>query len=310
MAGAKRLRKELTDLQKSGMKTFTNIEPSDDNILLWEGLIVPDQPPYNKGAFRIEISFPAEYPFKPPKITFLTQIYHPNIDENGQVCLPIISPEHWKPATRTDQVIYSLLQLIDEPEPEHPLRADIAEEYIQNKNKFLKHAEEFTEKSSEPRPTDLKMAGAKRLQKELADLQKSGMKTFTNIEPEDDNILVWQGLVVPDEPPFNKGAFRIEISFPAEYPFKPPKITFLTQIYHPNIDENGQVCLPIISPEHWKPATRTDQVIYSLLQLINEPEPEHPLRADLAEEYTQNKNIFLEHAEEFTEKFSEPRPVD
>ncbi|XP_023210886.1 ubiquitin-conjugating enzyme E2 L3-like [Centruroides sculpturatus] len=113
-----------------------------------------------------------------------------------------------------------------------------------------------------------------------------------------------------DEPPYNKGAFRIEISFPAEYPFKPPKITFLTQIYHPNIDENGQVCLPIISPEHWKPATRTDQVIYSLLQLINEPEPEHPLRADLAEEYNQNKDIFLEHAEEFTEKFSEPRPVD
>jgi len=59
--------------------------------------------PYNKGAFRIRIDFPAEYPFKPPKITFLTKIYHPNIDEKGQVCLPIISPENWKPATRTDQ---------------------------------------------------------------------------------------------------------------------------------------------------------------------------------------------------------------
>lgn len=62
-----------------------------------------DNVPYNKGAFRIEITFPAEYPFKPPKISFKTKIYHPNIDEKGQVCLPIISAENWKPATKTDQ---------------------------------------------------------------------------------------------------------------------------------------------------------------------------------------------------------------
>lgn len=62
-----------------------------------------DCAPYEKGAFRIELTFPAEYPFKPPKITFKTKIYHPNIDEKGQVCLPIISPENWKPATKTDQ---------------------------------------------------------------------------------------------------------------------------------------------------------------------------------------------------------------
>lgn len=62
-----------------------------------------DNPPYNRGAFRIEINFPAEYPFKPPKITFKTKIYHPNIDEKGQICLPIIQAENWKPATRTDQ---------------------------------------------------------------------------------------------------------------------------------------------------------------------------------------------------------------
>ena len=48
--------------------------------------------------------FPAEYPFKPPKISFKTRIYHPNVDEKGQVCLPIVAAENWKPATKTDQV--------------------------------------------------------------------------------------------------------------------------------------------------------------------------------------------------------------
>jgi ubiquitin-conjugating enzyme E2 L3 len=50
-----------------------------------------ENPPYNKGAFRIEINFPAEYPFKPPKISFKTKIYHPNIDEKGQVTYSIIA---------------------------------------------------------------------------------------------------------------------------------------------------------------------------------------------------------------------------
>ncbi|XP_049838888.1 ubiquitin-conjugating enzyme E2 L3 isoform X2 [Schistocerca gregaria] len=103
------------------------------------------------------------------------------------------------------------------------------------------------------------MAATRRLQKELGDIRSSGMKSFREIQVDDSNILTWQGLIVPDNAPYNKGAFRIEINFPAEYPFKPPKINFKTKIYHPNIDEKGQVCLPIISAENWKPATKTDQ---------------------------------------------------
>lgn len=122
---------ELEEIRRSGMKNFRNIQVEESNLLSWQGLIVPvsvfwslchlfssflykpffftlfqDNPPYDKGAFRIEIIFPTEYPFKPPKITFKTKIYHPNIDEKGQVCLSVISAENWKPATKTDQGEY------------------------------------------------------------------------------------------------------------------------------------------------------------------------------------------------------------
>ncbi|XP_061672979.1 ubiquitin-conjugating enzyme E2 L3b isoform X2 [Syngnathoides biaculeatus] len=146
--------KELEEIRRSGMKNFRNIQVDDSNLLSWQGLIVPDNPPYDKGAFRIEIIFPTEYPFKPPKITFKTKIYHPNIDEKGQVCLPVISAENWKPATKTDQVIQSLIALVNDPQPEHPLRADLAEEYSKDRKKFLKNAEEFTKKHGEKRPMD------------------------------------------------------------------------------------------------------------------------------------------------------------
>ncbi len=70
------------------------------------------------------------------------------------MCLPIVSVENWKPATKTDQVIQALVSLINEPEPDHPLRADLAEEYSKDKKKFMKNAEDFTKKHSEKRPSD------------------------------------------------------------------------------------------------------------------------------------------------------------
>lgn len=152
MAATRRLQKELQGIREAAVSSFRDIRVDESNILVWQVLIVPDKPPYNKGAFRIEINFPAEYPFKPPKITFKTKIYHPNIDEKGQVCLPIINAENWKPATKTDQVIQSLVALIEEPEPEHPLRADLGQEYQKDPKKFFKNAEEFTRKHAEKRP--------------------------------------------------------------------------------------------------------------------------------------------------------------
>jgi ubiquitin-conjugating enzyme E2 L3 len=154
MAATRRLQKELGDLRKAAGKSFRDIQVDESNLLVWQGLLVPDSAPYNKGAFLIDIVFPAEYPFKPPKVSFRTKIYHPNIDEKGQVCLPIVSAENWKPATKTEQVIQALVSLVNSPEPEHPLRADLAEEYSKDKKKFFKNAEEFTKKNSEKRPSD------------------------------------------------------------------------------------------------------------------------------------------------------------
>ncbi|XP_077789163.1 ubiquitin/ISG15-conjugating enzyme E2 L6 isoform X2 [Podarcis muralis] len=145
---------ELNRIKTSGFRCLRDVEVDVNNVLLWKGLLVPDDPPYNKGAFRIEISFPSEYPLKPPKVTFKTPIYHPNVDEKGQVCLPIVSNEHWRPSTKADQVIAELIVLVNKPDPDHPLRADLADEFIQDHEHFLSKAEEQTSKFSEKRPCE------------------------------------------------------------------------------------------------------------------------------------------------------------
>jgi ubiquitin-conjugating enzyme E2 L3 len=155
MAASRRLMKEYSDLQKSPNETIQNgvknLKTDAQSILKWTGQIYPSKAPYDKGSFKIEILFPAEYPFKPPKVTLKTKIYHPNIDEKGQICLPIIHAENWKPATKVEHVIVSLIELIDSPECEHPLRADIAREYTSDLKTFMKKGEDFTKKHAEPR---------------------------------------------------------------------------------------------------------------------------------------------------------------
>jgi ubiquitin-conjugating enzyme E2 L3 len=68
------------------------------------------------------------------------------------------------------------------------------------------------------------MSSSRRLQKELAEIKAADLPYFTNIQVDESNILVWRGLLVPNSPPYNKGAFILEINFPPEYPFKPPQV--------------------------------------------------------------------------------------
>ncbi|XP_023175798.1 ubiquitin-conjugating enzyme E2-18 kDa [Drosophila hydei] len=152
MSASHRLSRELSDITAAKSKVLRNVEASDESLLLWTGLLVPEKAPYNKGAFRIEVSFPDQYPFMPPRILFKTQIYHPNVDEKGQVCLSIITADNWKPTTRTEQVFQALIDIVHNPQPEHPLRSDLAEEFVKDHKKFMKSAEEFTKKNAEKRP--------------------------------------------------------------------------------------------------------------------------------------------------------------
>lgn len=51
-------------------------------------------------------------------------------------------------------MIQALIALVNDPEPEHPLRTDLAEEYIRDRKKFFKNAEDYTKKFAEKRPSD------------------------------------------------------------------------------------------------------------------------------------------------------------
>ncbi|XP_046500737.1 ubiquitin/ISG15-conjugating enzyme E2 L6 isoform X3 [Equus quagga] len=152
------------------------------------------------------------------------------------------------------------------------------------------------------------MTASKRVAKELEDLQKQLPRYLRDLFSDDADVLVWHALLLPEKPPYNLKAFKLRINFPEEYPFRPPTVKFTTKIYHPNVDSDGQVCLPIISNENWKPCTKTCQVLEALNVLVNTPDLGQPLRVSLADLLMQDPELFHREAEEFTLQFGEARP--
>jgi len=57
----------------------------------------PVDTPYHGGIFNLEVAFPSDYPFKPPKVKFVTRVFHPNVNTNGDICLDILR-DNWSPA--------------------------------------------------------------------------------------------------------------------------------------------------------------------------------------------------------------------
>ena len=141
----KRLQKEVTEMQKD-TPANCSAGPNNNDLFNWEATIIgPTETPYEGGIFKLKILFPADYPFKPPKITFETRIYHPNINANGGICLDILK-DQWSPALNITKVLLSICSLLDEPNPDDPLMPEIAQLFKSNKPEFTRIAREHTVK--------------------------------------------------------------------------------------------------------------------------------------------------------------------
>ncbi|POW17945.1 hypothetical protein PSTT_00150, partial [Puccinia striiformis] len=158
MSANRRIAKEFTDLQTSPIK-YVTIEPDESNVLHWTGVMEgPVGSCYEGGKFKIEATFPLEYPFKAPTIKFITKIYHPNITAEGLLCIGLLKPDAWKPSIRIEHVLRAIVNLLVEPNPEDAVVASIAEQFDKDFELFKSTAQDHVRKSpsqaniSQPQP--------------------------------------------------------------------------------------------------------------------------------------------------------------
>lgn len=146
MASQKRIAKELKDIARDPPSNCSAGPADSKDLYKWNATIMgPTDSPYAGGCFNLQIEFPQEYPFKPPKVRFSTKVYHCNVNDRGGICLDILK-DNWSPALTISKVLLSICSLLCDPNPDDPLVPEIARIFKTDRDKYTELAREWTRK--------------------------------------------------------------------------------------------------------------------------------------------------------------------
>jgi len=144
MSLPRRIVKETQRLSQEPVPGIT-ATPYEDNLRYFNVMVAgPSESCYEKGNFKLELFLPADYPMAPPKVRFLTKIFHPNVDKLGRICLDILK-DKWSPALQIRTVLLSIQALLSAPNPDDPLDNTVAELWKQDPKAAQAKAAEWTQ---------------------------------------------------------------------------------------------------------------------------------------------------------------------
>ncbi|KAE8906214.1 hypothetical protein PF005_g25558 [Phytophthora fragariae] len=131
--GEIRIQKDIVELDGGKAAEIDFPEPND--LTLFNVKVTVDTGLWKGAVYNFSFKIPPMYPHDPPKVRCQTKIYHPNIDLEGNVCLNILR-EDWKPVLDINSVIYGLIYLFYEPNPDDPLNKEAAELFRTDPKQF------------------------------------------------------------------------------------------------------------------------------------------------------------------------------
>jgi ubiquitin-conjugating enzyme E2 I len=120
------------------------------------------------------------------------------------------------------------------------------------------------------------------------------------------DLLKWHvGIPGKANTPWENGLFKLVMTFPPEYPTKPPKCQFTPVLFHPNVYPSGTVCLSIINEsQDWKPAITIKQILLGIQDLLNDPNPDSPAQREAYMLFKQDRAAYEKKIKEQAKQFS------
>ena len=141
----RRIMNDITKLNKKKYEVKSNSDTEDIHYWLIT-LIGPIDSPYFGYKYVISLEFPKSYPFKSPSVVFKTKIFHPNISDNGAVCISALNTD-WTPAYSIDIIFDAIIpHLLVTPNCDDPFNSSAASLYTKDRNTYNKKVQQYNEK--------------------------------------------------------------------------------------------------------------------------------------------------------------------
>jgi len=130
---------------------FYSIEPDSTNFFLWNILLLGSPNTiFEGGVFKCQLIFPQQYPNKPPIFKFISNLPHPNIYNDGKVCISILhegvdetnyedTSERWSPVQTIQTIFLSIISLFHSPNCDSPANVDASILYRKSIKEFTKY---------------------------------------------------------------------------------------------------------------------------------------------------------------------------
>ena len=143
------MQSELKEIKKDP-NYFYSVVPTKNNFYKWDAIVIGTPDTLFEGMIiNATLEFPSDYPIKPPVFKFTTPLFHPNVYQDGKVCISILHEgedvfgyekisERWSPSQSVNSIIISILSILGEPNFESPANVDACKMWKEDFNNYKK----------------------------------------------------------------------------------------------------------------------------------------------------------------------------
>ena len=100
------------------------------------------------GVFSLRMTFGEQYPEKPPRVRFTSEVFHPNVYSDGTLCMDIIQ-DQWSPIHNVCTLLTSIQSLLTDPNPASPANPEAAQLFTEDVTQYNRRVRRLAQKTIE-----------------------------------------------------------------------------------------------------------------------------------------------------------------
>jgi len=158
-------------------------------------------------------------------------------------------------------------------------------------------------------------AAALRIQNDLRSLKKTPLDGVYVELQDDSNMFEWKiWFEGPKDTPFSCGIYEAKMKFPENYPESPPELAISSEFWHPNVYEDGKLCISILHTPgedplndgetemmRWLPTHSFSTIFNSFLSILDDPGGA-PANVDANAQYNRDRAAYIKKVQHLAAK--------